>query len=113
MPASTIETILKVLKERDIDFLGEHVIERIVAADFRDDNNKHSNDATGSANKVVLHYPNGKELKADLVWGTHPLRVPQFVRDALPDDICLKMAASTSKICRTVFLPNVYVIGDC
>jgi len=116
MPASTKKTFLKVLKERHIEFLGEHAIERMVVAaadDEEQDDNQHSIEATSSSgNKVMIHYSNGNELKADLVWGIHPLKAPEFVRNALPNDMFVNGSVDIQDLSHRV-LPHTYVIGDC
>jgi NADH dehydrogenase FAD-containing subunit len=97
MPCTTKPPFEKAMKERGIEFMGHHEIERI------DDNS-------------VIHYKNGTTIAADLIWTVYPLAAPAFVRDALPEQTKANGFITIEEKTKN-YVPGyedqAYAVGDC
>jgi len=110
MPPSTKDTFVKVLSERGVEFRGDHVVERI---DLSGENHGKDDDDNDNDTTQIVRFQGKEASTADLIWGIHPLQVPAFVREALPESLFVNGSVNIEDSRTHCVQPHVYAIGDC
>jgi sulfide:quinone oxidoreductase len=91
MPSASSAPFMEACKERQIEFLPNHVMEKL--------------------QESTIYYKNGVELNAALIWSVWPIRPPLFVQEALSTAGCVEV---DNKVTNTIpNVENAHVIGDC
>ena len=96
MPPAFEESFQTEMRLRNIEYLPNHALEKVETA----------------GDGCVLHYQNGTRLHATVLWTIYPLRAPDFVQQAIPDNMRGGFVDIKDKVTHAV-ADNAHVIGDC
>ena len=93
MPPATKQPFLDELKGRNIEFISDRVMDKVEGN--------------------TIHFESGHCLDFTTLWSVWPIRVPDFVKEAIPLNSSGFVTVEDKVINSIPNVPNSYVIGDC